>query len=134
MCSYNAVNGIPSCANSFIQNDIVRNQWGFSGFIVSSASHFHFTSQFLTCPAVFNEWVLIACIVSVKALIYLHSLHNLSVSQSLLYTSVGGKQPLTSRHPLHLGDLGLRTSKMDSPSIYTRPFPSSTVSSACMAE
>ena len=35
MCSYNAVNGVPSCANGAIQNDIVRDQWGFGGFFVS---------------------------------------------------------------------------------------------------
>ena len=35
MCSYNAVNGVPSCANGAIQNDIVRKQWGFGGFFVS---------------------------------------------------------------------------------------------------
>ena len=34
MCSYNAVNGVPSCANDLIQNKIVRDQWGFQGFIV----------------------------------------------------------------------------------------------------
>ena len=33
MCSYNAVNGVPSCANDLIQNKIVRDQWGFQGFI-----------------------------------------------------------------------------------------------------
>lgn len=35
MCSYNAVNGIPSCANSILQNDIARGEWGFDGFFVS---------------------------------------------------------------------------------------------------
>ena len=35
MCSYNAVNGVPSCANSLFQNDIVRGEWGFDGFFVS---------------------------------------------------------------------------------------------------
>jgi len=35
MCSYNAVNGVPSCANDLIQNKIVRDQWGFQGFFVS---------------------------------------------------------------------------------------------------
>ena len=34
MCSYNAVNGVPSCANDLIQNKIVRDQWGFQGFFV----------------------------------------------------------------------------------------------------
>ncbi|XP_065913143.1 uncharacterized protein [Dysidea avara] len=35
MCSYNAVNGIPSCANSFLQDTIAREQWGFEDYIVS---------------------------------------------------------------------------------------------------
>ena len=35
MCSYNAVNGVPSCANGKLQNDIVRGEWGWDGFIVS---------------------------------------------------------------------------------------------------
>ena len=29
MCSYNAVNGVPSCANKLLQNTIVREQRGF---------------------------------------------------------------------------------------------------------
>ena len=33
--SYNAVNGVPSCANDFLQNEIVRRQWGFEGYIVN---------------------------------------------------------------------------------------------------
>ena len=35
MCSYNALNGVPSCANGPIQNTVVRDEWGFEGFIVS---------------------------------------------------------------------------------------------------
>jgi beta-glucosidase-like glycosyl hydrolase len=27
------VNGIPSCANTFLLNDIARAQWGFDGYI-----------------------------------------------------------------------------------------------------
>ncbi|WP_329743275.1 glycoside hydrolase family 3 C-terminal domain-containing protein [Dyella sp. A6] len=34
MCSYNAVNGTPSCANTLLA-DVVRRQWGFDGFITS---------------------------------------------------------------------------------------------------
>ncbi|KAH9897826.1 glycoside hydrolase family 3 protein [Cubamyces lactineus] len=30
MCSYNAVNGIPSCANKFLLQDILRDYWGFA--------------------------------------------------------------------------------------------------------
>ena len=35
ICSYNSVNGVPSCANDFLQNEIVRGEWGFTGYIVS---------------------------------------------------------------------------------------------------
>lgn len=35
MCSYNAVNGVPSCANGLFQNTVVRDEWGFDGYIVS---------------------------------------------------------------------------------------------------
>jgi beta-glucosidase-like glycosyl hydrolase len=35
MCSYNAVNGVPSCANDLFQNKILRGKWGFTGYIVS---------------------------------------------------------------------------------------------------
>lgn len=30
LCSYNAVNGIPSCANKFILHDILRDHWAFA--------------------------------------------------------------------------------------------------------
>ncbi|XP_065183747.1 uncharacterized protein LOC135814545 isoform X1 [Sycon ciliatum] len=35
MCSYNAVNGVPSCANNFIMNEMARGQFGFRGYMVS---------------------------------------------------------------------------------------------------
>ena len=35
MCSYNAVNSIPSCMNSIVNNNLVRGQWGMDGIIVS---------------------------------------------------------------------------------------------------
>ena len=35
MCSYNAVNGVASCGNAKIQNEILRGQFGFDGYIVS---------------------------------------------------------------------------------------------------
>eukprot|EP00662_Eupelagonemidae_sp_cell21_P042124 gene42124-66389_t len=35
MCSYNAVNGVPSCANGLFLNDVMRGEWGFGGFVVS---------------------------------------------------------------------------------------------------
>ena len=35
MCSYNAVDGVPSCANSMLLRDILRKEWGFGGFVTS---------------------------------------------------------------------------------------------------
>ncbi len=35
MNSFNDINGIPATANKYIQRDILKNQWNFSGFVVS---------------------------------------------------------------------------------------------------
>jgi beta-glucosidase-like glycosyl hydrolase len=32
MCSYNAINGVPTCANSFLQS-VLRSEWKFDGYI-----------------------------------------------------------------------------------------------------
>lgn len=35
MNSFNVLNGIPATANKFLQRDVLKNQWGFKGFVVS---------------------------------------------------------------------------------------------------
>ena len=35
MCSYNAINGVPSCANRELLTDLLRENWKFNGFVVS---------------------------------------------------------------------------------------------------
>jgi beta-glucosidase len=35
MCSFNAINGVPGCANPYTETDILKNEWGFDGFIES---------------------------------------------------------------------------------------------------
>jgi beta-glucosidase len=35
MCSYNAINGQPGCANEFTLVNQLRNKWGFRGYVVS---------------------------------------------------------------------------------------------------
>ena len=35
MCSYNAVNNMPSCGNDYFINQVVREEWGWDGFVVS---------------------------------------------------------------------------------------------------
>ncbi|RYF91047.1 MAG: beta-glucosidase BglX [Chitinophagaceae bacterium] len=35
MASFNEVDGIPATANKFLMTDVLRNQWGFKGFVVT---------------------------------------------------------------------------------------------------
>lgn len=35
MASYNAINGVPNNINKYLLTDILKNQWGFQGFVVS---------------------------------------------------------------------------------------------------
>jgi len=35
MCAYNAVNGVPCCANERLLAEILRQRWGFGGYVVS---------------------------------------------------------------------------------------------------
>src|SRR3954449_6989322 len=35
MCSFNAINGVPGCANKQLETDVLKNEWGFDGFIES---------------------------------------------------------------------------------------------------
>jgi beta-glucosidase len=35
MCAYNSTNGEPCCANKYLLRDVLRNEWGFQGHVVS---------------------------------------------------------------------------------------------------
>lgn len=35
MSSYNRVNGVPMSANRFLLTDVLRNTWGFDGYVTS---------------------------------------------------------------------------------------------------
>ena len=35
MCSYNSMNGVPTCADANLMDGILREQWGWPGFVVS---------------------------------------------------------------------------------------------------
>lgn len=59
MCAYNAVNGEPCCANTYLLDDVLRKKWGFSGYIVSDcdaisdiAEGHHYESDALNAAAV----------------------------------------------------------------------------------
>ena len=35
MCAYNRINGEPACANTHLLGDLLRSEWGFTGYVVS---------------------------------------------------------------------------------------------------
>jgi beta-D-xylosidase 4 len=37
MCSYNSINGYPSCANPWLLQDTLRKAWGFKGYVTSDS-------------------------------------------------------------------------------------------------
>jgi beta-glucosidase len=47
MCSFNAINGVPGCANPHIETDILKNEWGFDGFIESDYTA---VAELRACP------------------------------------------------------------------------------------
>jgi beta-glucosidase len=49
MCSFNALNGVPGCANQYTETQILKKQWGFDGFIESDYTA---VSETRACPGV----------------------------------------------------------------------------------
>ncbi len=49
MCSFNAINGSPGCANTDTETNLLKNQWGFDGFIESDYTA---VAELRACPPV----------------------------------------------------------------------------------
>ena len=49
MCSFNAINGVPGCANKYTETDILKKEWGFDGFIESDYTA---VAELRACPGV----------------------------------------------------------------------------------
>ena len=49
MCSFNALNGVPGCANRQTETQILKQQWGFDGFIESDYTA---VAELRACPPV----------------------------------------------------------------------------------
>ncbi len=47
MCSFNAINGVPGCGNHYLENDILKGEWGFDGFIESDYTA---VAEMRACP------------------------------------------------------------------------------------
>eukprot|EP01062_Namystynia_karyoxenos_P059134 TRINITY_DN50566_c0_g1_i1.p1 TRINITY_DN50566_c0_g1~~TRINITY_DN50566_c0_g1_i1.p1 ORF type:complete len:776 (+),score=201.17 TRINITY_DN50566_c0_g1_i1:89-2329(+) len=60
MCSYNSVNGVPSCASAELLDGNLRSKWGFDGYVTSDCGavadvmkqHHYTNSSGATCAAV----------------------------------------------------------------------------------
>jgi beta-glucosidase len=48
MCSFNAINGVPGCGNRVLETDLLKEEWGFDGFIESDYTA---VAELRTCPA-----------------------------------------------------------------------------------
>ena len=49
MCSFNAIDGVPGCANAYTEMDILKDEWGFDGFIESDYTA---VAELRACPGV----------------------------------------------------------------------------------
>jgi beta-glucosidase len=49
MCSFNAINGVPGCANKYTETDILKKEWGFDGFVESDYTA---VDELRACPGV----------------------------------------------------------------------------------
>ena len=47
MCSFNAISGVPGCADSETETDILKQEWGFDGFIESDYTA---VAELRACP------------------------------------------------------------------------------------
>ncbi|TYZ54160.1 hypothetical protein PybrP1_012477, partial [[Pythium] brassicae (nom. inval.)] len=69
MCSYNAVNGVPACADKALLTGLVRGQWGFDGYVVSDCGavadvlyeHHYTQSPAQTCASTMNAGIDLNC-------------------------------------------------------------------------
>ncbi len=53
MCAYNALNKVPCCTNARLISDILRDQWGFAGYVVSDCGAIkdvHADHKYLATP------------------------------------------------------------------------------------
>src|ERR671916_2981340 len=47
MCSFNAINGVPGCANRYLETRVLKERWGFDGFVESDYTA---VAELRACP------------------------------------------------------------------------------------
>ncbi len=63
MTSYNSVDGIPCTGHKYLITDVLRNQWGFKGFVFSDLQSIEGIAQTHHCAANFED----AAVIAIKA-------------------------------------------------------------------
>lgn len=69
MCSYNSINGVPSCASPWLLDEVARGDWGFDGYITSDCdadsdvyrNHHYYNSPEETVAGVLNAGTDVDC-------------------------------------------------------------------------
>jgi beta-glucosidase len=56
MCSYNKINGPYNCENPHLLTDILRKEWGFTGYVLSDYAAMHSTAASMTAGMDFEPW------------------------------------------------------------------------------
>ncbi len=56
MCSYNRVNGAYACENEFLLKKVLREDWGFSGYVLADYGAAKITSNSLNSGLDFDPW------------------------------------------------------------------------------
>ena len=54
MCSYNLINGVPTCGDPKLMNGILRDQWSFDGWVMSDYDAWAYLNNIATEFRVFD--------------------------------------------------------------------------------
>lgn len=49
MCSYNQVNGVPTCADPNLLKNTIRGEWHLNGYVLSTQFNLQFTTFDMKC-------------------------------------------------------------------------------------
>lgn len=110
MSAYNAINGIPSTANNWLLNTVLRDEWGFEGYVVSDCgaptylvkSHRFVTLKEQAAKAALEAGLDLECGNDIYAHHLLTAYNNGLVSKESIDTAVG--RVLTARFKLGIFD------------------------------
>ncbi|AUC21060.1 beta-glucosidase [Polaribacter sejongensis] len=110
MSAYNAINGIPATANSWLLNDVLRKEWGFKGYVVSDCgaptylkkSHHFVSNDTLAAKAAIEAGLDLECGDNIYKKYLILALEQGLITEELINQSV--RRVLESRFKLGIFD------------------------------